>query len=405
MGFASLTEALKVRCPEGKTDKVEWYSEEPGFGIRVLPGDGTKRFWLARYRKDGKDVKHRLLEHPVTPVKNDFLNARKAARALRDAHVRGGVQAPTIEQALKAYITAHEKLSPVTIAGYEKLGGLLADIKHMRLEQAGDTVWNAKWTSIETKHGVSTTHGLFRLVHALYAWAHDEYGTENNPISKLKRKHGLYKRRTPKQRAVPAAKMKAFWEAVHMHLHPASRDYVLWALLTCWRSSLVGHLRWDRFNMQAKTYHIDKTDIGNKAKQDFEWPVCDWLWENVVMPRYRVRHADALWVLESPKWPGTAIHAPRGAFKVIEARSGVKVSPHDLRRTFSTIADTIGVSQTQLARLLAHSIEATGKDRSMAVTLGYVVADEEALRETANRVAKAIVSLATAKPAEAMPQA
>jgi len=398
MSFANLDEALKVRCPEGKTDKLEWYSEEPGFGIRVLPGDGTKRYWIARYRKEGKDVKHRLLEHPVTPVKNDFLNARKAARALRDAHIRGGVQTPTISQALSSYIADHKKLSPVTVAGYKKLGELLADMSHLRLDQAGDTAWTAKYTSIETKHGESTAHGLFRMVHALYVWSCDEYDLEHNPIVKLKRKYRFYQRRTPRRRAVHVTKMKSFWDAVHMHLHPASRDYIIWGLLTAWRSSLLANLRWSRVDFQNKTYHIDKEDIGNKAKDDFEWPLCDHIWEHIVMPRYLVKHDDAEWILESPKFPGTPIHAPRGAFKVIKARCGVTVSPHDLRRTFATVADNEGASKTQIARLLAHSVDTSGEARELATTMGYVVPDDVALRMAAEKVASAIVAMATAVP-------
>ena len=57
----------------------------------------------------------------------------------------------------------------------------------------------------------------------------------------------------------------------------------------------------------------------------------------------------------------------------VTKQSGVTFSVHDLRRTFTTVADTLDVPHYALKRLLNHSMAAD-------VTAGYIVSDVERLR-------------------------
>jgi integrase len=65
--------------------------------------------------------------------------------------------------------------------------------------------------------------------------------------------------------------------------------------------------------------------------------------------------------------------------KVIET-TGISFSLHDLRRTFTTIAESLDIPAYALKRMLNHS---DGSD----VTAGYVVASVERLREPMQKVA------------------
>ncbi len=64
--------------------------------------------------------------------------------------------------------------------------------------------------------------------------------------------------------------------------------------------------------------------------------------------------------------------------KVTDA-SGVTFTPHDLRRTFITIAESLDIPAYALKRLLNHT---SGAD----VTAGYIVASTERLREPMQKI-------------------
>jgi integrase len=77
---------------------------------------------------------------------------------------------------------------------------------------------------------------------------------------------------------------------------------------------------------------------------------------------------------------------------IIEA-SGVGFCPHDLRRTFITIAESLDIPHYALKALLNHSL---GSD----VTGGYVCMTVDRLREPMQRIADKIMKLATARVEE-----
>ena len=68
------------------------------------------------------------------------------------------------------------------------------------------------------------------------------------------------------------------------------------------------------------------------------------------------------------------------ALSVIGHSTGIKVSPHDLRRTYASVAATCSIPPIALKLLIAHSV---GSD----VTSGYQVFSTEQLRESAQAVA------------------
>jgi len=60
--------------------------------------------------------------------------------------------------------------------------------------------------------------------------------------------------------------------------------------------------------------------------------------------------------------------------------TGIELSPHDLRRTYASLAATCEIPPIALKMLIAHS---TGTD----VTAGYTILSQEQLRQAAQRVA------------------
>jgi hypothetical protein len=78
---------------------------------------------------------------------------------------------------------------------------------------------------------------------------------------------------------------------------------------------------------------------------------------------------------------------------IVEKACGVKVSVHDLRRTFVTVAEAADVSPMSLKALVNHAL---GND----VTSGYVQMSVERLREPAQRVCDKLKELCEIAPPE-----
>jgi integrase len=70
----------------------------------------------------------------------------------------------------------------------------------------------------------------------------------------------------------------------------------------------------------------------------------------------------------------------RYALNNIEKKSGVRVTPHDLRRTFASIAEGLDISGFSLKRLLNHT---TGD-----VTQGYVILNMDRLRALMEKISE-----------------
>ena len=87
---------------------------------------------------------------------------------------------------------------------------------------------------------------------------------------------------------------------------------------------------------------------------------------------------NAAWVFPSVSRSGH-IEEPKFPLEQIAEATGIRVSAHDLRRTFITVAESTDVSAIALKALVNHSL---GQD----VTEGYIQITAERLREPAQRV-------------------
>jgi integrase len=81
------------------------------------------------------------------------------------------------------------------------------------------------------------------------------------------------------------------------------------------------------------------------------------------------------------------LHEVKRFIDRVEERSGVRATSHDLRRTFSTIAESLDIPHYALKRLLNHRTDSD-------VTGGYIVHTPDRLREPVERVAQRILELA-----------
>lgn len=89
------------------------------------------------------------------------------------------------------------------------------------------------------------------------------------------------------------------------------------------------------------------------------------------------------------------IQEPKFAFQLIEKATGIKASPHDLRRTFATTAKAVRLPAIEKKALLNHAVA----DRD-DVTEGYEQVDSQDIAKAAQKVVNKLRGQCKAAPAK-----
>jgi integrase len=128
-------------------------------------------------------------------------------------------------------------------------------------------------------------------------------------------------------------------------------------ILTGLRREEALNLKWTNVDLVGRTLTV----IDPKNRNDHLLPLSDFLYE-LLVSRREVTVSQYVFADSS----GARISNFRYALAAVEKVSGVRATPHDLRRTFSTIAESLKFSPWAIKRLLNHTIDSD-------VTGGYII--------------------------------
>jgi integrase len=193
-----------------------------------------------------------------------------------------------------------------------------------------------------------------------------------NPVGRLKRQWYQERRR---ERVVRTEEMPRFYQGVLSLPNPVARDYLLLLLFTGLRRREAASLRWEHIDLAERVIRLPAANT--KAGRKLDLPMTDVVHELLTARRSVGR--DGPFVFSADSASGH-IEEPAYPLEQVAASTGIRVSAHDLRRTFVTVAESADISPLALSALVNHSL---GRD----VTSGYVVMTAERLREPAQRVA------------------
>ena len=135
-----------------------------------------------------------------------------------------------------------------------------------------------------------------------------------------------------------------------------------------------------RSTLKNGILHIPEDRV--KAKRKFDLPMSDFV-RDMLIARRAIGNAGV--VFPAPSRSGH-IRDVAYPLAIVETQTGIKVSAHDLRRTFITVAESCDISPIALKALVNHS---TGKD----VTSGYVIFTADRLREAGQKVCDKLKTL------------
>lgn len=355
-----------------------------GFGLRIT-STGAKSFVVER-RIDGRVRRITLGRYGVLTCEEARREAQKVlgkvAMGINPLAERetAKVKATTLNEAFNDFLRARKQLKPGTRYDYE------------RVMAVAFTDWQSRPLVLITKDAVARRHRelgenrghayanlSMRVLRAVLNFARERYEQPDggvllaqNPVDYLTRTRGWYRIKR-RQRVITQPQLPAWYQAVEALRNTGEdspgalvADCLTLLLFTGLRREEALGLTWDMVDLEARTLLIPEP----KNHEPLLLPLSGFL---VALLQRRQARAINHYVFPGRDGVGHFVE-PRNYVKQVIATSGIEFSPHDLRRTFITVAESLDVSPYALKRLVNHK---TGGD----VTAGYIVNDVERLRK------------------------
>jgi integrase len=378
---------LKAPDPSGK-QTIHWDAELRGFGVLCSGVTNAKTFIVQRDVKDGAKGR-RLTIGDARTLPCDVARDR-AADALDE--MRRGIdpkaKAPekakewTLQTALDAYLDARKNLRPASAAYYRAtvkrylsawvdlplraISPEMVEARHREI--ARDIAANNKRAAAT---GQVTANAAVRVLRTLYSFTLErDSSLPPNPVNRLKRQWFEETKRTGH---VPAADMPRFYAAVMRLPNAVARDYILTLLFTGMRRAEAASMVWSDCDFTAKTIRVPPERT--KGKRALYIPMSSYVFD---LLSARAALGKDRFVFPANSASGH-IEEPKFALGLVEKETDLKVTAHDLRRTFASAVESAEVSFVTLKSLLNHSLAGD-------VTAGYIVFQIDRLREPAQRV-------------------
>lgn len=381
----------KLPTPEGSPT---FYRDKElrGFGVKVFR-TGVKSFFLEK-KIHGRTRRITIGRFGELTVEQ----ARKEAVKLAGRIATGGdpvadkaqkkIERTTLREAFTAYMR-RRTLKPQTVFDITRcMKEVYSDWldKPMVLVTADMVVkrhrdYGHKHSEARANLGMRYLRAIFNFAQAEYASADGKPVIEGNPVKRLSQTKAWF--RVDRRRTVVKPHELGEWVSAVLSLpNETMRDYLVLVLLTGLRRQEALNLKWSEVDFAGRTLTV----LDPKNRRDHTLPLTDYLFD-LLARRKVVAASDYVFADAS----GRRISNFRYAQAAVEKACGVSFSPHVLRRTFATIAESLDIPGYALKRLLNH---ADGAD----VTAGYIVASTERLRGPMQKITDYVLKAARIKP-------
>lgn len=332
------------------TQAFLWDTETRGFGVRITR-DG-KRTYVVQGRVNGKELRLTVGRYGIETVDQARDNAREHLRGMRmgidpravakeraaqsvvlrevaDAYLRDRPLKESSKSAIERHVTTTFEAwlqKPVASITREVVTKRFNEIKNHGLRGDGPA-------PAQANQGFAVLRALFNYAIREYRKPDGAPILTDNPVEVLHKKWTTLK---PRKTRIPDSKVGAVWSFLQQSRAVAynrdtlaSIDLITFLLLTGARIGETRSLTWDRVNLEEGWWHIPDPKNSNPV-----WlPLSK---EARVLLTTRQRIKGSPYVFTS--WGKSGhIRDPRDTMKNVSAIAGLKLSPHDLRRTFTTI--------------------------------------------------------------------
>lgn len=381
----------------------------PGLGVRVT-ASGARSF-IFEARAKGRNRRLTIGRFPALSVEGAWRKAKKHAATIADDKdpvaeaQRNAAKEVPLREALAGYLSSHD-LKPRTRQDVDHAMKGLSDWMDRPVISITPLMVEQRHRRLGEK-SPARANLTMRYLSAILNYAASKYADDEgrplivyNPVKRLSAIKAWY--RVDRRRSVLREhELRPWWQAVEkMGEDPRLthgreyRDYLITLLLTGLRRSEGLGLRWDQLDFKAQTLTVQDT----KNREPHTLPLPDYL---LSLLKARRRRSQGDFVFGAPDTEQISnlrvvtTYVERESAKILseesgEKRPGLHITPHDLRRTFATIAERLDVPAYTLKRLLNHT-------QSSDVTAGYVIFDVERLRDPIERINNFILNAAGAQ--------
>ena len=428
---------LKAPDPSGR-QTLFWDEAMPGFGLLVSGTNATKSY-VVRGTVGGKSIRKVIARADLITL----ADARDRAREMMVAFAGGvdpraaksGSSGTTLREALNTYL-ALKNLKPrskeegraiverhltawldlplwsITRAMVEQRHKAIAEeveqrhrgkaeadaMRHLRRAERTETSWpeasarhRARYEAAlvrKPNQGHATANGAMTALRAIWNFQADRYDGADEPPRCPVRLKGQWHTVRPRERYLRDGELPAFYNAVMALPNQIAADYILLILFSGLRRREAASLRWkEDIDLPGRVIHISAS--ATKASRKLDLPMSD-IVHDMLVARRAVGHTDYVFPADSGSGH---IEEPKFYFQQIADAAGIRISVHDLRRTFLTIAESCDLSEFALKALVNHSL-------GRGVTDHYIQMTAKRLREPVQRIADKIKELCGAQEPE-----
>lgn len=344
-----------------------WDSEIKGFGVRLTP---TGRSYIIQGRvKGGISRRVSLGKHGVITMQQARKRAKKELAKLSDGidpiveKKRSEAYSKTLREITSEYLRDKRKKTPPMKESSQ------ADIlKHLNksfldwadrpaIEITRDKVLD-KFREL-TARGPAQANQAFRNLRAILNYARATYRPDDkpliveNPVAVLGQAD-MWNDVKPRSGLIPTKKIGKAWnvlrdlkespgETIITH---TSADAISFLLLTGARWSEMAELIWEHVNLDEKWWEVP--DPKNRIPVKF--PLSD-----IAVDILSTRPKKTTWVFPARSGDGH-INDARGIFQKVSDAVGVRVTAHDMRRTFRAVAGECGIELWKAKLLMNHKL-------------------------------------------------
>ena len=389
--------------PQGRTT----YHDTNTIGLSIRVANTGRKTFIVRKKLNNKDTFSSVGHYPSTTIHQARSKARDILnvidKGINPNNIRGDVltkQSITLQKVFEDYSISKHNLASSTLNNYISIldnylndwkKKAISEITRDMVEQRHRDITQGKGKFNESTSRANTT---MRLIRALFNYAKGQYEDSrgeplfvHNPVDRITHNKGWNKEKI-RQGVVHKYDLKKWYEGVmklplqedNVSRNTSAevvRDFLIFEMFSALRRNEVLEMKWSDIDFKNHSFTIEDT----KNNESHSLPLNFKLDE--VLER-RKNDSGNPYIFQGFK-PNGHLHPPKRQLERARELCGGHFTNHDIRRTFETSANRLGLSNYTLNKLVNH------KD-STDITGRYIVLDIEELREPMKMIAEELWS-------------
>jgi integrase len=298
----------------------------------------------------------------------------------------------TLKQAFQEFLNTRKNLKESTIKDYQRnINIYFSDWLEKPITDINKEMVAKRHSKIG-KDAPAQANLSMRVLRAILNFAMEKYEDANgepiiirNPVNILNNTKAWY-RIKPRISVIEPHELPDLLNCIYNLESNTIRDYLLLLLFTGLRRKEGMRLKWSDVNFKAKTFCVFDT----KNHEPLLIPLSDFLYD-LLKARHETQTNE--YVFPGKNNNGHIIEHRRQMAKIMEmSQDGIKFILHDLRRTYITIAESLGISPYTYKQLANHKLP------SNDVTARYVNLNLEQKRKAQQQITNYILKKAGLRP-------